>query len=253
MELSDIQGEETKPSPWGLWTTLGFSCLIILSYFVCGIFITAGFVGLTYPPEAKPDLNQLISNGLLVTLAVLISSPVIIGLTVFFARLRKGLSLKDYLSFHEMDWRSILQWSFILLLFAAASDGLNLLFKRPVVQEFLLNVYLSAPSKPLLWIALIVASPLSEEVFFRGFLFKGIHHSRLGAAGAILISSLAWAPLHNPYDLYGMATILALGLLFGLARLRTNSVYTTIVMHALMNLIAAMEVLVYLGQTSRSL
>ncbi len=253
MLRNDFQEEEAKPTPWGLWTTLGFSCLIILSYFVCGIFVTAGFVGLNYPPEAKPDLNELMSNGLLVTLAVLISSPVIIGLSVFFARLRSGISLKDYLSFNEMHWISILQWSFILLLFAAASDGLTLLLKRPVVQEFLLNVYSSAPSKPLLWIALIIASPLSEEVFFRGFLFKGVHSSKLGAAGAILISSLAWAPLHNLYDLYGMATILALGLLLGLARLRTNSVYTTIVMHALMNLIAAMEVLFYLGQTSKGL
>lgn len=252
MEVNDLERKEPKPMPWGFWATLGFSGVIILSYFVCGILVTAAFVGSTYPPNVKPDLHQLISNGQLITLAILISSPFIMGLTVLFARLRKGITLKDYLSLHEMDWRGILKWSFILLLFAAASDALGILLKRPVVQEFMLNVYLTAPVKPLLWIGLIVAGPLSEEVFFRGFLFKGILHSKLGAAGAILLPSLAWASLHYQYDLYGMATVMAVGLLFGFGRLRTNSVYTPIAMHALMNLIAAMEVLVYLGQTAAS-
>jgi len=187
-----------------------------------------------------------------VTLAILISSPFIMGLTVLFATLRKGITLKEYLALHEMHWSGILGWSCILFLFAAASDGLGVLLKRPVVQQFMLNVYLTAPVKPLLWIGIIVASPLSEEVFFRGFLFKGILHSKLGAAGAILLTSLAWTSLHYQYDLYGMATVMAVGLLLGFARLRTNSVYTPIAMHALMNLIAAMEVLVHLSQTGAS-
>jgi len=41
-----------------------------------------------------------------------------------------------------------------------------------------------------------------------------------------------------------------LGLLFGYARLKTNSVYIPIVMHALMNFIAAMEVMIHITQRS---
>jgi len=250
--VNDLQEKESKPTPWGFWATIGFSCLIVLSYFACGIIVTAGFIGMAYPSGNKPDLEQLTSNGLLVTLAILFSSPLIISLTVLFAKLRKGITIKEYLALHEMHWREITAWSFSLLLLAAASDGLTLLLKKPIAQEFMLNVYLTASVRPLLWIALVIAAPLSEEILFRGFLFKGIQDSRLGAPGAIILTSLAWAPLHNQYDLYGIATVTAIGLLFGFARLKTNSVYTTIVMHALANLIAAMEVLVYLGQTPGS-
>ena len=112
------------------------------------------------------------------------------------------------------------------------------------------NIYSTAPSKHLLWIALVVAGPVSEEVFFRGFLFYGILNTNLGPIGAVVLSSLIWASLHIQYDLYGMATVLVLGLLFGYARLRTNSVYIPIAMHALMNVIAAMEVMLRITLTS---
>ena len=89
---------------------------------------------------------------------------------------------------------------------------------------------------------MVVAAPLGEETLFRGFLFKGILHSRLGGAGAVLLTALIWALLHRQYDLFDMANIFAAGLLFGCARLRTNSIYPCLLMHGLMNLIATIEV-----------
>ena len=77
------------------------------------------------------------------------------------------------------------------------------------------NVYQTATSKTLLWIALVVAAPVSEEIFFRGFLFYGIQNTRLGSKGAIILSSLIWAPLHMQYDSYNLAAIMVLGLLLG--------------------------------------
>lgn len=68
--------------------------------------------------------------------------------------------------------------------------------------------------------------------------------------GAIVLSSLIWAPLHLQYDLYGILMVLVLGLLFGYARLKTNSVYIPIAMHALMNFIASMEVMVQIALQS---
>ena len=48
--------------------------------------------------------------------------------------------------------------------------------------------------------------------------------------------------IHQQYDLYGVANVFAAGLLLGYARLRTNSIYSGLLMHALMNLIATIEV-----------
>jgi hypothetical protein len=89
---------------------------------------------------------------------------------------------------------------------------------------------------------LVLVAPLSEELFFRGFLFAGVLHSPLGSWGAVGLTSLAWAATHLQYDLYGMATVFAGGLLLGYARLRTGSIVPGLLMHALMNLLATLQV-----------
>jgi hypothetical protein len=106
----------------------------------------------------------------------------------------------------------------------------------------MVQTYQTAGIPPLLWLAVVVAAPLGEETLFRGFLFKGILHSRLGGAGAIVLTALIWAVLHRQYDLFDMANVFAAGLLFGYARLLTNSIYPCLLMHALMNLIATIQV-----------
>jgi membrane protease YdiL (CAAX protease family) len=243
-------GDLSKPTPWGLRATLGLSALIILANLASGVMAAVGFVAFTQNPFLDKTPSQLVSNGTLVTLSVLISSPVILGLTLVFANLRRGLILRDYLALHEVDWKQIVKWLSVLFLFAVISDLFTLLLKRPVVDQFMFNVYSTATSKPLLWTALVIAAPVSEEIFFRGFLFYGILNSSLGPTGAVVLSSLIWTPLHIQYDLYGLTMVLVLGLLFGYARLKTNSVYIPIAMHALMNFIAAMEVMIHITQKS---
>ncbi|MEI9477477.1 MAG: type II CAAX endopeptidase family protein [Deltaproteobacteria bacterium] len=242
--------DRSKPSPWGLRATLGFSALIVLANLASGVMAAVGFVAFTQNPYLEKDPSQLAFNGTLVTLSILISAPVILGLTLIFANLRRGLALKDYLGLHEVDWKQVVKWLLVLFFFAGASDLITLLLKRPVVEQFMFNIYSTATSKPLLWTALVIAAPVSEEIFFRGFLFYGILNTGLGPTGAVVLSSLIWAPLHIQYDLYGLATVLVLGLLFGYARLKTNSVYIPIAMHALMNFIAAMEVMIHITRTS---
>ncbi len=251
MELTpENPPRDSEPKPWGLRATLGFSALIVLANLLCGIMATAWYVAATQNPDFKMDPNQLVANGTLVTLSILLSSPLVFGMTFFFANLRRGPSIKDYLGFHEVDWKKIVKWLFTVVLFAGASDLMTFLLDRSIVQDFMFRIYSTAASKPLLWTAFVVAAPVSEEIFFRGFLFYGILKSRLGPWGAVVLSSLIWAPLHIQYDLYGILTVLILGFLFGYARLKTKSVYIPIVMHALMNCIASMEVMLQITLNS---
>ena len=135
----------------------------------------------------------------------------------------------------------MLPWLAATLALAAASDGLTLLLERPLVPEFMLNIYQTAGVLPLFWLAIVVMAPVFEEVFFRGFMFAGLERSKLGGLGAIVVTSFAWAAIHVQYDLYGMATVFVLGLLFGAARLRSRSVLLTIGLHATVNLVASLE------------
>ncbi len=93
---------------------------------------------------------------------------------------------------------------------------------------------------PLLWLAVVLFAPFFEEAFFRGFLFAGLEHSRLGAVGTVLLTSFVWASLHFQYNLIGMATIVILGLVLGTVRFKTHSLWPTILIHAFWNAAALM-------------
>ena len=130
-----------------------------------------------------------------------------------------------------------------LLAWLVVSDQLAVLFRQPVVPEVMIEAYRTAYLPPLLWLALIVGAPLSEEVFFRGFLFKGVLHSRSGGGGAVLLTSLLWSVVHLQYNAFGVAVIFFTGLLFGYVRWKTGSIFPGILMHALMNALATLQVM----------
>jgi membrane protease YdiL (CAAX protease family) len=99
--------------------------------------------------------------------------------------------------------------------------------------------WLAAP--PLASILRVAAvgllGPIAEELIFRGWFF-GLLGRRLGAVAAILLTALGWTLLHYQYGLAVLGVILVDGLLLGLARWRTGSVWPPILMHVLYNLYA---------------
>jgi CAAX protease family protein len=169
--------------------------------------------------------------------STLICVPVLIGI----AMLKKDSNIRDYFALNPVSTRSLMPWLGILAIFIALSDTLTVLLGRPVVPEFLSAAYSSAGSLWLLWVALVVAAPLFEEMFFRGFLFKGFASSAAGVPGAIAISAFLWAAIHMQYDLYGMATIFVLGIVYGLARAWSGSLVVPLILHAVTNLVATAE------------
>jgi membrane protease YdiL (CAAX protease family) len=86
---------------------------------------------------------------------------------------------------------------------------------------------------------IIVAAPLSEEMFFRGFMFKGLRRS-VPFVIAALISSVVWGLFH--YTGPGSWGVVLQLSIFGMALAwlyeRTGSIWPTIAVHALNNAIA---------------
>ena len=209
--------------------------------------MVAAFVRMGDPQAVVEYTESLTSDGFVLSLALCAGALPSIAFTVLFAKIRKGITVRQYLCLHRVKWRELIKWSLALVVFMVCSDGLGLLIGRPLVGEFMIRTYQTARFLPLLWLAFIVVAPIREELLFRGFMFSGIQKSRLGAVGAVLISSLVWSALHVQYGLYGVATIFVSGLLFGAARARSGSVYVPIIMHALMNLVASAQVAIYLS------
>jgi membrane protease YdiL (CAAX protease family) len=236
--------------PWGFWATIGFSRVIVLTSVLAQTVVVIAFGVSAKINHPDIHLYSLGSNGLLLTIATVVSTPPTIAFSLLFARFCRRLPIREYFRLYSPGKRQYFKWLLALLVLALCSDGFSILLGRPIVPDSMVHAYATAHFAPLLWLALIAAAPLGEEIIFRGFLFKGISCSRIGGTGAILISSLGWTALHVQYDLYGMGTVFVGGLLLGVARLKSNSIYLPIMMHAVWSLIATVEVAIYGGVVS---
>jgi uncharacterized protein len=233
------------PKPWGFWATIGFSLVVIALLVALQAIVVIGcmvYYSMQYPQTDPIKLAKgLDSNGLFLSLVSWITFPICLGLVILFVKLRPGWTIREYLGLKPVPIRAMLGWLGILLVFVAASDGLTRLLGPVVATDFMDKIYQTAYSVPLLCATLAVAAPVFEEAFFRGFMIPGIQASRLGTAGALVIPAMVWALIHVQYNLYYMTQILVVGLLFGTARIKTGSIYPTLAMHSLMNLIAVIE------------
>jgi len=86
----------------------------------------------------------------------------------------------------------------------------------------------------LMALGAVVVAPLSEEVFFRGFVFAGLRE-RHGWLKAALISAAAFALLHlQPVQ---ALPIFLLGFVFALIYEKSRSLWPAVAMHAAVNAI----------------
>lgn len=230
---------------WGFWATIGLSFIVFLFYFLAQLAVVVVFAVVARIRHPGIDIRSLKSDGLLLVITTIVGGLALIGFSFLFAKFNKKITIKEYFCFYKSDKKQFYTWFLSILLLAVCSDGLSVILNKPIVPKFLVTAYSTIRFKPLLWFALSIASPLSEEIFFRGFLFKGIQNSRIGSIGAILLSSLCWSTLHIQYDFYGIATVFVGGLLLGIARVKSNSIYVSIMMHAVWSSISIIQVAAY--------
>ena len=231
--------------PWGFWATGGLGAVLICAYLTAQVIALVLYMaGLMIWQGSKslPAMELLVTNGTVLSLSVILGGPVTIFLCGLFAWLRKGPTIPSYLGLCWPKPRVVIWWSLGLLLLWAGSDALTMGLDRPVVPDVMAEIYWNTGFRPLIWIALVIAGPATEEFVFRGFLFRGWQESRLGGWGTILLTSLLWAVIHLQYDLYGIALIFVAGIFLGLVRLKTGSVLFCTFLHSVINLIATIQI-----------
>jgi membrane protease YdiL (CAAX protease family) len=86
---------------------------------------------------------------------------------------------------------------------------------------------------------IVIAAPLSEEIFFRGFIFGGLRR-RLPFVGAALISAAIFGVFHytGAGSLAVVPQLAFLGFALAWVYERTGSIYPAIAIHATNNLLA---------------
>lgn len=247
--MSEQSGGTTGTSsgaPWSFWGTTGLTVLVMLLFFLVQTLVGFGFLYSVEYDQSGTDPEQtaqfMMGNGLLLAIATCITGVICTSAILLLARLRRGISVGDYLALTMPTGRSFLLWLGIAVAVVFATDAIRVLAGRDMVPEFLVEAYRSAVYPPLLWLALVIAAPVFEEFLFRGFLFRGWMETRLRETGTILLTSATWCLLHFHYDIAELLAVLALGIVLGYSRSRTGSLVTPLVIHALVNLLAIMQV-----------
>ena len=87
-------------------------------------------------------------------------------------------------------------------------------------------------------LALAVWTPIAEEVFFRGFILRGLAN-RWGFAPALVVSAAVFSALHLAPAL--LLPVFVTGLLLGLLYHRTGSLWPCIAVHGAQNLVAVLS------------
>lgn len=237
---------DMPPDPyWGAWATAGFGLAIIGAYLLLGVAIGV-VIAMVYalvrpgnPPSALTG-SLLSGEGLLVSLTTIAGAVLGVGLAAAFIASRKTLSFKEYVGLRPIRAWTVLGTVLLTGLLLALSALFDTLVKVPP-SGFDEHVYRTSIWPPLLWAALVVFAPAFEETLFRGFLFEGFRRSRLGIAGTIILTALLWSGLHIQYGVYQIGTIFVLGLVLGLVKYRTNSLWGPLIIHALWNLAAVVQ------------
>lgn len=227
---------------WGGWGTLIWGLLIGVTFVaVQTTFVTIYVSSITAGQDggaARALYEQAISDGDVLSWATILSAVICTFLIWVAVVSKRGSSTKDYLGLHPVDKKSVLLWTLLFIGLLIVIDLVTSLLDRPVTPDVMREIYDTSDSKVALFLATVVAASVFEELFFRGFLMEGFKRTFLGPWGSVILSAVLWSLVHVQYDAYGIVTIFAIGLFFGLAKLRSGSTLFAMALHALNNAIA---------------
>ena len=84
--------------------------------------------------------------------------------------------------------------------------------------------------------AIGIAGPVLEELIFRGFLIFLLRRKGLKTGLVIFLTALVWSGMHWNYEPALIGMIFVDGLVLGLIRVKTGSLWVPITLHVMANL-----------------
>lgn len=235
-----ISDSAINTTRWTVWRVAGYFVLVLITFLVAqflGVAALAVMLALSDPAfDAREWINQNQLSGNVLAAGSLASTAICVPLVVALA----GSDRWRFLGIQKTSVRSLLFWCGVLIAFVAVSDLITVSMGRPIVPDVMVKGFSSGHPIGLL-LALLLFAPLFEELFFRGFLLGALQAVGAHQWVAAATSAALWSVLHLQYDLYGIVSIFAGGLLLAAARSSTGSILPCFGMHSLMNLIATIE------------
>jgi uncharacterized protein len=234
---------QRPPRVWKFWGTLLWGLVVFAAMFAGQMAVVAWFVLQRGGAIDLASIPAVSGRGLTIALSVIMGLPAVLA-ALWIAIRPTRTPFADYLALRGTSWVHFLIGAVALGVLVMGWDLVSRAAGRDVEPGFMGDVLQSAQADGALWLLVIafsVAAPVSEELFARGFLYRGWSESALRPIGAILLSSLVWTSLHLQYDWFFFGEVFSIGLLLGYFRYRYQSTWLTIFMHGLNNLAAVVQ------------
>tara|TARA_B100000965_G_C19442880_1_gene691693 strand:- start:151 stop:921 length:771 start_codon:yes stop_codon:yes gene_type:complete len=144
--------------------------------------------------------------------------------------------VKKLLSFeNNIDTWKLIGWVILLDIFVILPlhAAFTLLVFPDAEQQEVINLFKESSGTSLIILALTVSifTPFAEEFLFRGFIL-GMLLKRYSSVTSIVISSFIFSIAHEPI---AMALAFGGGCLYGWIRVKTGSIYPSMIAHAIWN------------------
>ena len=239
------------PKIWKFWGTSLWGLLVFAAMFAGQAAVVAYFILIRKGPIDLNAAKEVAGGGVTISLSVIMGLPAVLA-ALWLAIHLSRTPFTEYLALRWTSWSNFLIGVAALFVVVMGWDLLSRATGRDATPGFMMEVLKSAQADGALWllvIAFCVAAPVTEELFARGFLYRGWSESALGPIGAILLSSMMWTALHLQYDWFFFGEVFSIGLLLGYLRYRSNSTLLTMVLHGLNNLAATLQTLWLAGSS----
>lgn len=239
-----LPGQLVNPNcgPWSFWLTLAWGLVCFLIVVVAQSI--GAVIGIVYLQlnNIEFNLENVNTNGMVLSIAGILSLPAYLLGPILFVKLRKTLSIREY--FH-LYGTTVLNWILWTLGGVALVIGVGYLLKllgAPEKDPWMVEIWESAGRNPLFIFTILIVAPIGEEWLFRGFLFKGWSEFNKTYAPwvAIGLTTLIWTLIHGQYNWHGLVHLAFVGVYLGVARWKTNSLLVPIWIHFVNNLMATL-------------
>jgi uncharacterized protein len=184
-----------------------------------------------------PDIESL---GAQVTLQAALAGALILTAFLFANRDLRGVSAREALGLRRPVRKPV--WLAVATYFGYVGCAVVISLLLAPEQEDItreLGGDSGALGSAIAGFLIVIVAPISEEIFFRGFLFRGMRNGMHAALAALLASGI-WGLFHytGPGTWGVVLQITVFGLWLSWLYERTGSIYPTIAVHMVNNAIA---------------
>jgi len=227
-----MEQENVKKVPWGILESLAvFLIFLLLSYFAPEIKSLADFI-----------LGKVSFNLSLIEIFIIFSIfqfIIFVGYIILIVKGRYKVDLKIFFakeySLGEIIKYGLISSAILFFITMAVSVIIFMMFPTQGEPQDIIDIFGYAGTKwemVLVFIGAAVLAPISEELYFRGFLYKAFRN-KFSQGIAIAAASVIFGALH--FDLYRFVPFFTAGVILNHIYEKYENILIPIIAHSVWN------------------